>query len=383
MRWVLRPVLAALAVLGAIAPSSAQDLPRGEILESVTTLADPAQRYAIYLPSTYTPTRPWPVLIGLHPAARGRAIVETYRDAAERFGFIVVGSNNARNGPWEVSLRAGNAVLQDVGSRCAVNPRRVYLTGHSGGARVALQFAIANQLIAGVIASSAGFADAKPRASVGFPIFATAGVEDFNYLEVRTLARTLKTPHHLATFDGGHTLPPAAVAMQAIGWLELQAMASGLRVKDQALIDQLWATDERAIADAGETAAAARLLRAMADDYRALRDVAALESRAARLLMEKDVKRDVDRDRDDLKQESRTLDEFTRLHRGLADQTSRAESLQGLTRLLTALADEANAPDSSPERARARRVLRLVAMDARDGAQDTQYLELVRKYRAP
>ena len=55
-------------------------------------------------------------------------------------------------------------------------------------------------------------------------------------------------------FKGGHTLPPPDVAMQAIEWLELQAMASGLRTKDDSLVDQFWAAQERAVADAGETA---------------------------------------------------------------------------------------------------------------------------------
>ena len=127
--------------------------------------------------------------------------------------------------------------------------RRIYLTGHSGGSRVALQIALANKAIAGVIASSAGYPDVRPRASVSFPIFATAGVDDFNYIEMRMLGRALKTPHRVVIFKGGHTLPPPDVAMQAIEWLELQAMASGLRTKDDTLVDQFWATQERAVAD--------------------------------------------------------------------------------------------------------------------------------------
>jgi len=61
-------------------------------------------------------------------------------------------------------------------------------------------------------------------------VFATAGTDDFNYLEMRQLDRTLKTPHRLAIFDGGHMLPPDSVAMDAIEWLELQAIQHRIRV---------------------------------------------------------------------------------------------------------------------------------------------------------
>ena len=118
--------VAALLSAGAAA---AQDLPRGQVLETVATRDDATQSYALYLPSAYTTDRTWPILIGFHPGARGRAIVDTYREVAERYGFIVVGSNNSRNGPWDVSVRAANAMFQDIGQRFAVDGRRIYLTG--------------------------------------------------------------------------------------------------------------------------------------------------------------------------------------------------------------------------------------------------------------
>jgi hypothetical protein len=44
---------------------------------------------------------------------------------------------------------------------------------------------------------------------------------------MRLLDRKLTSPHHLAVFSGGHTLPPDDVALEAIEWLELQAMKTG------------------------------------------------------------------------------------------------------------------------------------------------------------
>ncbi|AMY08346.1 Poly(3-hydroxybutyrate) depolymerase [Luteitalea pratensis] len=375
-------ILSVMALVWA-GTASAQTLPRGQVIEAVTPLGDATQTYALYLPSTYSTDRAWPILIGFHPGARGRAIVDTYRDAAEGYGFIVAGSNTSRNGSWDVSLRAANAMLQDIGQRFAVDGKRIYLTGHSGGSRVALQIALANKTIAGVIASSAGYPDGRPRSSVRFPIFATAGVADFNYIEMRTLGRALKTPHRVVIFKGGHTLPPPDVAMQAIEWLELQAMASGARTKDGSLVDQFWATQERAVADAGETAATVHLLRAMVDDFRALRDVKAIETRAAELARRNDIKRALDRERAEDDKETQALDEFARYQAGLTDDTLRVQSLHSLKRFLAELHAQATAAEESPERARARRVLRVVTMGAAEYTQDAEYSRLLQQYRLP
>ena len=88
----------------------AQDLPRGVVIDDVKCADDPAQSYALYLPSAYRPDRVWNLLIGFHPGARGRAIVETYQAAAEQYGYIVAGSNTSRNGPWAISMASVRAM---------------------------------------------------------------------------------------------------------------------------------------------------------------------------------------------------------------------------------------------------------------------------------
>jgi poly(3-hydroxybutyrate) depolymerase len=71
--------LSLLLTLVAAAAAGAQDLPRGQVVPDVKCLADASQSYALYLPSTYSPDKAWPLLMGFHPGARGIAIVEKYR----------------------------------------------------------------------------------------------------------------------------------------------------------------------------------------------------------------------------------------------------------------------------------------------------------------
>jgi len=370
---------AALSItLGAL-PVPAQDLPRGQIVDEVKCPGDPTQTYAVYIPSWYSPDRAWSLLIAFHPAARGRAMVEKYQAAAEVYGYIVAGSNNSRNGSSQASLRSIRAMLPDLGQRFLIDPKRLYLTGMSGGARVAMQVALGTKVAAGVIASSAGYPDGEPRGSVPFVVFGTAGTEDFNYIEMRNLDRALTTPHRLVIFEGGHTLPPDDVALEAIEWLELQAMKAGRRPRDQALIERIFNKRQQAIAATAAPVAAAHLLNDLVDDFTGLRNVSAVAARASALSKQKDVKNALARERSDDDAEAVMLQEVLTLETGLRDD--RLDSLTRLRASLSRLARQADAPADSPERRRARRVLRGITMGAAERVQDAEYLKLLEPYR--
>jgi pimeloyl-ACP methyl ester carboxylesterase len=376
---------ALLTVLLQTSTIPVQDLPRGQIVDEVKCAGDPTQSYALYLPSTYSPARAWSLLIAFHPAARGRAMVDKYRAAAEKYGYIVAGSNNSRNGSWQASLASIQAMSTDISQRFSIDTSRFYLTGLSGGARVAMQLALGTKnMVAGVIASSAGYPDSQPRKSLPFVVFGTAGTEDFNYIELRMLDRALTTPHRVVIFEGGHTLPPDALAMEAIEWLELQAMKSGRPTRDEALIDQLLEKRQRAIAATSDTpAASVRMLRELVADFGGLRDVSAAAARAAELSKQQDVKRALARERDDDDAEARLLDDVMRLETGLRDESRRMERLGQLRDSLSRCARQANATTDSPERRRARRVLRTITMGAAERVQDVEYLKLLEQYRQP
>ncbi len=376
-------VVAALLALGTLAnvPAAlAQELPRGTVVDDVKCAGDPTQSYALYLPSTYSRDRPWSLLVAFHPAARGALMVEKYRAAAEQYGYIVAGSNTSRNGPWAVSVAAVQAMSADLASRFSIDGQRVYLTGMSGGARLAMQVALGKNNIAGVIVSSAGYPDSEPRANVPFAVFGTAGTEDFNYLEMRLLDRKLTTPHRLAVFRGGHTLPPDTIAVEAIEWMELQAMKSGRRTRDDALIDRFLERRRQAIAAATDAADASRLLDAFVSDFTGLRDVAAEAARAKALAKQPDVKKALARDRAADDAEMRAIREVAELESGLGDENRHAASVLGLRARLSKLSEAASAPDDSPERSQARRVLRGITAAAAGRTLDPEYRTLLEQF---
>jgi predicted esterase len=219
----------------------------GEMTEKVACREDPSHTYALYLPSSYTPERRVPVLYCLD--ARGRALVpiERFREAAEANGWILVSSYDSRSDTAEdFNTPALKAMWKDANERLTIDPRRAYLTGFSGGARAAVDIAShASGLVAGVIGCGAGLPDENaPVGKLPFAYFGTVGTRDFNYYEMRRLDERLaaaKVPHRIAYFDGGHEWPPSAVVAEALAWMELEAMRSGLRPRDPVAIAAMYA----------------------------------------------------------------------------------------------------------------------------------------------
>jgi len=378
-----RIAAAALIICALASDAPAQSFQPGTVIESVQCAADATQSYALYLPSNYSSGRMWSVLFAFHPAARGRLMVEKYQAAAERYGYVIAASNNSRNGPWAASLGAAQAMVLDVSRRFALDPRRVYFTGMSGGSRVALAAALADKQFAGVIASSAGFPDSQPRTAVPFAIYGTAGTEDFNYMEMRMLDRKLTSPHFLAVFVGGHTLPPDDVAVDAIEWMELQAMQSGRRSRDEAFVARLLEKRRTAIAASPDSARTVYLLRALVSDFKGLGDVSADAARLEQMLKDGEVKKALKRERDGDDAEARMLQDIYGLEARLGDDEQRDVTIMMLRERLARLSKKAQGDADTPERSQARRVLRSITAGAAGRVQDREYLKVLEQFRLP
>lgn len=353
----------------AAAVPSPQDLPRGVVVEKVATLRDAKQTYALYLPTSYTPERRWPVLYCFDPAGRGAVPVRLFSEAAERFGWVVVGSHNSRNGPLKPSLEAIAALLEDTQARLSVDTQRIYGAGFSGGARTALRVhQLCRQCMAGVVAVGAGYPpDMKPTAPLALALFAAAGSDDYNFPELKALDATfarLGAPHRFESFEGGHAWLTPALAADALEWLELQAIREGRRPRDEAFVARVWERrwEEARRQEAGaQLEAAFRGYESLAADFRGLRDVAEAAARAAALGETKEVKAALREEAEQMRRQERlTAELFTLIERRGGADEERVQAAADFRRLLAQLREHARAARDSGARRVARRTLNQV-----------------------
>lgn len=302
--------LAALALLLACAvPAGAQAPDPGVVHERVECQDFPGQSYALYLPSGYTRERAWPIVYCFDPAARGTVPVGQLREAAEKLGFILAGSNNARNGPWLRSHAAADAMVRDTQIRLRIDRRLAFAAGFSGGARVACRVAEAGDF-AGVIACGAGFSGGVVPAEVRFAFFGTAGREDFNYQEMcRTDAELggRGTPHRLVIFDGAHEWLPPALGERALEWLKLQAVRSGAVARDDRWTTAVFESRMREASGLRDEAQAWLEFTALASDFAGLVDTTGVARRAAELERSRAVRRHLADERRSAAREERWL----------------------------------------------------------------------------
>jgi predicted esterase len=368
VRWGVMVVLLAHSTAHAI--TQTESIPRGQVVERIEALSDSSQSYALYLPSNYTPDRKWPVLYAFDPGARGRVPVERFKEAAEKYGWILLGSNNSRNGPWDVVVNAWKAMLTDTHQRFAIDDELMYATGFSGGARAAVRIAIGCKCLAGVMANGAGFPiNLAPTPEMHFLFFGAAGVDDFNYPELKTMDEPLTKAgiiHRIQTFDGRHEWPPVPVATAAVEWMELHAIKAGKRPRDDRFINAMWQqilNEARTLEESKKCNEAYQLYFDLNVSFKGLRDVAEIETKVDQLGNSREFKAAVREEQVQIKKQRELESRLNSLIAGRDVGASFNQSEEGFDsgnlwqRILNDLRKQSKEPDDSTRRRVARRVL--------------------------
>jgi dienelactone hydrolase len=267
-------------------------LPLGQVIDSVACADDASETYALYLPSAYTPSKRWPIIYAFDPGARGKIPVKLYKDAAERYGYIVAGSNNSQNFAMAEASKAANAVWRDTHLRLSLDERQTYTSGFSGGARVAGLVALRcpQCKIASVIANGAGYPNTGgPHQKDSFLYFFSIGNQDFNWPEVMTARREREEngeAYRVREFPGPHQWAPPEVLEDAVEWIHLKAMQAGAQPQDPAFIERAYKRMQGEAVDAekrGHAIAQLNAYRSLVSDFGGFKDVKEYEEKLTSL----------------------------------------------------------------------------------------------------
>ncbi len=238
------------------APSYDNSLVKGRVIDSVVCKNN-SQNYALYLPSYYTADKTFPCIYFFDAHARGALPLRLYKDLAEKYGFVLVGSNVSKNGTaCEATNDGVKSLLEDVRARINIDAKRIYTCGFSGGSRVASSVAIMDGGIAGVIGCAAGFPPVEQGIPNKFDYFGLVGNFDFNLTDMEQLDAALDQngfTHQLLTFNGKHDWPPAEEMQTALLWIQVNAMKENVQPKSDTIVAALKNDYSRYIADAASS----------------------------------------------------------------------------------------------------------------------------------
>lgn len=241
-----KPTIVSKVLLFIVLPllSNAQQVPqRGQISDSIAVSKTKGETFALYLPNSYDPKIESPILFIFDPGGRGRLGIHPFIASSEKYGIILICSNNAKNGPYEQSLEVANNLFNHVFEKYKVNVDQMFLSGFSGGSRLATAIATLSNQFAGVFACGAGFSHLPSHvpSTQGFLYAGICGVEDMNYLEMLSNDQYLSKlgfEHTIISFNGGHQWPPMAKINSAFDWMLLNLQKSKEALKIDASLEQ-------------------------------------------------------------------------------------------------------------------------------------------------
>ncbi len=212
-----RALRAALVLLALASGASAAD--KAGPIEKRTLVSREKERvYYLFFPPSASAEHPAPLIVFLHGSRRdGRPLVEAWLDLAAKEGIALAGPDSADSVHW-ASPQDGPLLLKDVvddvAARHAIDPRRVYLFGHSAGAVFALQMACLESEYFAAAVAHAGAVDRAYFSVFDFaarkiPIAMFIGTKDaiFPLTAVQATAEALKSRGFPVTLTEmpGHT----------------------------------------------------------------------------------------------------------------------------------------------------------------------------------
>jgi predicted esterase len=220
-----------------IFPTYGQPLKTPAIERTETCQSNPKHTYQIFVPEVDTSFRQIPLLISIDPHGDGKLAVNGFKEAAQKYQVIIVGSNLIKNNDLNY-ISEIDELVADVKKRYPVG-KILFVGGFSGGARMAIGYAV-DHAISGVIAYGA-LAPAKQLAGLKCRVFAVTGTDDFNFVEAaQFVIDPQQMPSNLLieTTNATHEWPSKSIMQQSLGYMLLSTMPPGTPAEKKKMVQE-------------------------------------------------------------------------------------------------------------------------------------------------
>lgn len=224
----------------------------GKVISPVFCKSDAAESYALYIPALKR-NETLPVIYFFDPHGAGELPLNKYKKLADKYGFILIGSNNSKNGnDWPAEEKTWNNIFYDTQGRLKINADRIYICGFSGGAKVAIYTGMNHSLIKGVIANGAGLPGIANGSAFKFSFTAITGYGDMNMTDLVAINAGLdktNNRHRIIFFNGKHEWAPENTMSIAFAGLQFDAMRERLMQVNDTLVNEYDSDSKKRISD--------------------------------------------------------------------------------------------------------------------------------------
>lgn len=212
-------------------PENQTGMPESEVNksdsnQSISTLykrgkVQNGNEFSYYLPIGQLDSTQSIFLVFFDPQGKGSFPIEKYKPLAEKYGINLVGSNQSKNGTsFEQTRLIAKALISKILNEFPGKKKRIYFSGFSGGAKVAIDAGMAEPSVKAVVYTGAPW---KVEA-VTKPVLGFAGTGDMNYADLLAFDQTIPSQisHFLVEWEGKHAWPDSVVFEDAMVWISIR-----------------------------------------------------------------------------------------------------------------------------------------------------------------
>jgi hypothetical protein len=184
--------------------------------------------FEVYYPPSYSPDKLAPMMLLFSAGGQGAALIENYKQPAEKLGWVLVGCNGPRNGQ---DLAIGSKMVADMFPEIEKtvtfhDPKKLFATGISGGATRAFQTVAEHDRPWKGVISLGGWLGRNPeliKLPKNMSVAWVNGDQDSgaNSYVARdgSLVSKESGKSKLFPFPGGHVIGPSDVLEKAMVWV--------------------------------------------------------------------------------------------------------------------------------------------------------------------
>jgi predicted esterase len=184
--------------------------------------------FKIYIPTGIPRQTLAPLVVGFSPGGNADEVINTWKDVAEKYKWIILASKNFRNGvnPSAVFEKVKQEIDSGV-SGLPIDKKKVIASGLSGGGMGSHMFSFHfPNLVSGIVVNTGMIEEYYFSKKEVYPheklaVF-LASPTDFRYQEMkrdRLFLESLGWKTKWIEFEGGHRMAPASSYVQAARWL--------------------------------------------------------------------------------------------------------------------------------------------------------------------